>query len=182
MRKVIRTMALVVPLISLVVTTGSDPLWAAEDPCKADVKRLCGDIQPGQGRIQECLKAHKDEVSQECKDSIAKKAEAIQSKLEQVEKACSGDAQKFCKEVEPGQGRIMKCLMQHKAEVSQECRDTFIKKAEALESKVKTMQKACSGDVQKFCKEVEPGQGRIMKCLMQHKAELSDPCKASMGK
>jgi len=122
MHKVIKTMALVVLLISLVVTTGSDPLSAAEDACKADVQRLCGDVKPGQGRIQNCLKAHKDEISQECRDLIAKKAEALRSKLEQVQKACSGDAQKFCKGVEKGEGRILSCLMQHKAELSQECK------------------------------------------------------------
>lgn len=35
--------------------------------CKADVEKLCPDVQPGGGRIIQCLKQHKDEVSAECK-------------------------------------------------------------------------------------------------------------------
>jgi hypothetical protein len=37
---------------------------------------------------------------------------------------------------------------------------------------------ACKGDVERFCKDVKPGGGRIMECLKQHEAELSPQCKA----
>jgi hypothetical protein len=39
--------------------------------CKADVTALCKDVQPGGGRIKECLKSNWDKVSQGCKDAIA---------------------------------------------------------------------------------------------------------------
>jgi hypothetical protein len=35
----------------------------------------------------------------------------------------------------------------------------------------------CSGDVAKFCKDVQRGGGRIAKCLVEHEKELSPPCK-----
>jgi len=34
----------------------------------------------------------------------------------------------------------------------------------------------CATDVQKFCKDVKPGEGRIIKCLQSHKSELSEAC------
>ena len=40
--------------------------------CKADVQKLCSGVQPGGGRIMACLKEHKDEVSQACRDSFQK--------------------------------------------------------------------------------------------------------------
>jgi hypothetical protein len=39
--------------------------------CKADIDALCKDVQPGGGRIKECLKAHADKLSQGCRDAIA---------------------------------------------------------------------------------------------------------------
>ena len=36
---------------------------------------------------------------------------------------------------------------------------------------------ACSKDVDKFCKDVRPGGGRIQTCLKQHEKELSGDCK-----
>lgn len=124
----IRTLALVVTIASFVVASVSDSVTAIENPCKADIKRLCGDVKPGQGRINACLKAHKDEISQECRDWVADKSVEVRDKLEEVQKACKGDVQKFCKGVKPGEGRILKCLMQHKAELSPVCKNSVGKK------------------------------------------------------
>jgi hypothetical protein len=40
--------------------------------CAADVKKLCADVTPGGGRIIQCLKEHKDEVSDGCKQAVMK--------------------------------------------------------------------------------------------------------------
>jgi hypothetical protein len=41
------------------------------EACKSDVASLCKDVQPGGGRIKECLQTNKDKLSQGCKDAIA---------------------------------------------------------------------------------------------------------------
>jgi hypothetical protein len=38
-----------------------------------------------------------------------------------VVRACSGDAQKFRKDVKAGEGRIAQCLKEHQSELSREC-------------------------------------------------------------
>jgi hypothetical protein len=39
--------------------------------CEPDVAKLCGDLQPGDHAIFACLRQHRDQVSQDCKDQIA---------------------------------------------------------------------------------------------------------------
>jgi hypothetical protein len=40
--------------------------------CKADVERLCAGIEPGGGRLIECLKANKEGMSVGCAQALMK--------------------------------------------------------------------------------------------------------------
>ena len=40
---------------------------------------------------------------------------------------------------------------------------------------------ACADDAQKLCAGVQPGGGRIVACLKEHKDSLSDRCKQAAG-
>ena len=44
----------------------------ARAACETDIQNLCASVQPGGGRILACLKQHKDQVSQVCKQAVAK--------------------------------------------------------------------------------------------------------------
>ena len=44
----------------------------ARNACAADVQKLCAGVQTGGGRILACLKQHKDEVSDGCKQAVQK--------------------------------------------------------------------------------------------------------------
>ena len=35
----------------------------------------------------------------------------------------------------------------------------------------------CSDDIEKYCKDVRPGGGRLLNCLKTHETELSAPCR-----
>jgi hypothetical protein len=41
-------------------------------------------------------------------------------------------------------------------------------------------QAACASDVQSLCSGVQPGGGRIIACLKQHQAQVSDRCKQAI--
>jgi hypothetical protein len=46
------------------------PHGAMKAACKEDIAKLCDGIKPGGGRIAACLKAHKDQVSDNCKAAV----------------------------------------------------------------------------------------------------------------
>ncbi|HXN05584.1 MAG TPA: cysteine rich repeat-containing protein [Nitrospiria bacterium] len=94
--------------------------------------------------------------------------------------ACKADFEKYCKDVKPGEGRIMQCMKEHEKDFSQACKTHMAEKKEMMEKKIKEAREACKGDVEKYCKDVKPGGGRIMQCLAEHKDQLSDTCKENL--
>jgi len=91
---------------------------------------------------------------------------------------CADDIAKFCKDVKPGGGRIATCLKEHERDLSPACK---ARNAEMM-MRAKEAHKACADDVDKFCKDVQPGRGNMARCLKEHKDELSPECKEEMGK
>jgi|SRR5208283_503866 len=86
---------------------------------------------------------------------------------------CAEEIAKFCKDVKPGEGRVLNVLNEHEKDLSVSCR-------EKLEESKKTLmeaQHACAGDVEKFCKDVKPGGCRILTCLRGRTKELAFTCR-----
>ena len=92
-----------------------------EGPCAADVKKFCGDVQPGQGAIAKCMKAHEAQLSPACQEGMRARAE----KAERVREECKADAEKFCKGIAPGGGRILSCLKSRQPELQPACAAEF---------------------------------------------------------
>ncbi len=88
-------------------------------PCADDAARLCKGVHPGEGRIVNCLKEHKDQLSPACEENIARAKEEIK----EAKEACHDDIQTLCKDVKPGGGRIVQCLRQHEGELAPACRE-----------------------------------------------------------
>lgn len=53
---------------------GIDPaeMQALKTYCRADIERLCGNVEPGGGRIKECLMAQKEQMSVGCAQALQK--------------------------------------------------------------------------------------------------------------
>ncbi len=90
-------------------------------PCAADRKKFCADVKPGGGAIIKCMKEHEAQLSTECKAM----GEKMKGKMKEGREACKGDVEKLCKGVQPGGGAIIKCLHEHQAELSEQCRNTI---------------------------------------------------------
>jgi len=113
------------PALALMFLSPSAPAQPPEQgaraACRADVEKLCKDVQPGQGRIAQCLKQNQAEVSPGCKQAMAQMHDKMQAFME----ACGDDTKQYCQDVKPGHGRILKCLKQNEAKLSEGCRTTM---------------------------------------------------------
>lgn len=49
----------------------AERLKEVKQACADDVQQFCASVKPGDGRIAQCLKGHKDKVSAECKAAVA---------------------------------------------------------------------------------------------------------------
>ncbi len=96
--------------------------------------------------------------------------------------ACREDMTKFCKDIQPGEGRMLECMKKHEGELSAECKSMMASKKEHMKRRMHSAHEACQADVEKFCKDVAPGKGRIMECLKSHESELSAACKEAHSK
>jgi Cysteine rich repeat len=57
-----------VALIPTLAVAEPGPLQGA---CRNDMQALCGSIQPGGGRLRDCMREHRSQLSNNCKLAIA---------------------------------------------------------------------------------------------------------------
>jgi hypothetical protein len=96
----------------------------------------------------------------------------------QNSRPCVEDAAKLCQGVQPGGGRVAKCLKEHAKELSPACKSNIAK----AKRKAREFRQACGQDARKLCRDAKRGGGGIVKCLAQHQDELSPACKEKMAK
>jgi hypothetical protein len=94
------------------------PSAFAAPSCKADVGKFCPQVQPGGGRIAQCLKQNEAQLSAPCVERI----KMVAAQLHEVKEACADDLQQYCASVKVGGGRVAQCLRQHKDKLSTECK------------------------------------------------------------
>ena len=85
--------------------------------CQADAFAWCQGVPPGKGRIFACLASHRQQVSSQCQDALAR--------VDYFVSACSGDAARLCPGMPPGQGAVLACLLTQRDRLSDPCRKVF---------------------------------------------------------
>src|SRR6476620_11923693 len=86
--------------------------------CVADIKAKCAGVQPGEGRIRDCVKTHAAAFSDPCKARLARVAE--------ITKACAADIKENCAGKEGGRGRVRACTQKGIANIkSDQCKEAL---------------------------------------------------------
>jgi len=92
--------------------------------CRADFEKFCSNVPKGKGERWKCLNAHQSQLSATCQAKIQEK----KARREAIKRDCKADRERFCKNVERGQGRIRQCMKSHQNELSQACQAHFYPK------------------------------------------------------
>src|SRR5690349_6566634 len=87
-------------------------------PCASDAQRLCATVPAGLDEVMQCLRGHRTELSEACKQRI----ETVQTPRSQRHQACQPDIRKLCKDVKVGADRFLECLKDHEAQLSPACK------------------------------------------------------------
>jgi len=87
------------------------------EACRDDIASYCPGVQPGQGAILRCLRENQTMLTPGCQGIL----KGAREKEAEFRKSCGKDAQKLCKGINPGYGRILACLKSKQAELSPAC-------------------------------------------------------------
>lgn len=90
--------------------------------------------------------------------------------------SCMPAAMTHCSTVEPGEGRILACLAERRASLSEPCR-VGLDRVSAMRDAVR----ACWPDAARLCAAVEPGAGRIAACLRENRPALGEGCQGALA-
>jgi hypothetical protein len=108
---------------------------------------------------------------------------AQESIVDTVANGCKTELDNYCKDVTPGEGRILACLFAHQDKLSGKCEWALYDSAVRLERAVAALSYAvneCEADLNAYCKDVEAGEGRLLECLEKNDAQVSQRCKDAL--
>ena len=110
---------------------------------------------------------------------------AVAQQKEQVEKVldgCKTEFETYCKNVTPGNGRLLSCLYAYEDKISTQCQWALCEAVPSLELALTTLSYLageCRDDLVKYCSDVKVGEGRLIRCLGKNEGGLTDRCKTA---
>ena len=103
--------------------------------------------------------------------------------IETVATGCEKELLAYCKDVTPGEGRILACLYAHEDKLSGQCEYALFDAASQLERAVSALSyvaNECGDDLDALCADVPAGEGRLLDCLDKNEKKVSSRCKQAL--
>jgi hypothetical protein len=97
----------------------SGEVRAQEIPCTEEIRTFCADVQPGGGRIMQCLKTNEAKLSPACTGRMNDFQATVSGPLG----ACRDDWVAYCyhPRVSTGREAMLQCLQANQPKVSSSC-------------------------------------------------------------
>ena len=103
--------------------------------------------------------------------------------IETVAKGCEKELTSYCKDVTPGEGRILACLYAHSDKLTGQCEYALYDAAAQLERFVAALSyvaNECDADLERFCADIAVGEGRVLKCLDENSSKINERCSQAL--
>jgi hypothetical protein len=110
-------------------------------------------------------------------------AVAEQGLVQIVADGCKTEIDTYCKDVTPGEGRVLACLFAREDKLSNRCEYALYDAAAQLQQAVVALTylaNECRDDLKTFCSNVKPGEGRLLQCIEKNKEKISGRCKQAI--
>jgi hypothetical protein len=111
--------------------------------------------------------------------------EKLTVKIAKLENSCAPDIKKYCRDVTPGEGRMIYCMQAHEDKISPKCAYELEDAATNIQAAADLLKDgviACQAEITGVCGKIQPGQGRIAACLMANKSTASAGCVEALKK
>lgn len=96
---------------------------------------------------------------------------------------CKTELETYCKDVTPGDNRLLACIYAHEDKLTTRCEYALYDASAQLERAVAALSYfagECHDDLVKHCANVEIGEGRVLACLEKNEKEVSGRCKQAL--
>lgn len=113
-------------------------------------------------------------------DPLQKRVRGV---VDTFSEGCQQELTTFCKDVTPGEGRILACLYAFQDKITSRCEHALFDSVNQLDRILNNLTYAvteCRDDLKKHCAEVQPGEGRLLDCLSRNEANVSSRCNTAL--
>ena len=107
----------------------------------------------------------------------------VQEALNTFSKGCQIELATICKDVTPGEGRILACLYAFGDKLMPRCEYALYDSISQLNRTITNLSYAineCIDDLDTYCTGVEAGEGRLLDCLNRNEGKISSRCNTAL--
>jgi len=133
----------------------SAQIGAIRSACRSDYPKVCAGVPTGGAAALQCLEKNQSKVSAGCQRAVA----AVSGGA--VTPAAGGTGVETAPAAEPPPTLVLRPMLPRE--------ELFV------------LRSACGADVRALCAGVQPGGGRIVRCLAVQSASLSPACRSVLG-
>lgn len=107
----------------------------------------------------------------------------VQGAIDTFSEGCKQELTTFCKDVKPGEGRLIACLYAFQEKLTPRCEYAVYDSVSQLDRTLTNLSYVvgeCRDDLKKNCADIKPGEGRLLDCINKNEAKVSARCNAAL--